>query len=50
MGMVGPKYPRIADGLLFRKPSGQTFQKIFAIKIVFKNRPTFNAANNNMMQ
>jgi hypothetical protein len=50
MGMIGHKYPRIADGLRFRNQYGQPLQKIFTIKIVSKNPPAFNPANNNMMQ
>ena len=47
---IGHKYLRIAGGLRFRNQYGQSLQKIFAIKIVSKNSPAFNPANNNMMQ
>ena len=45
-----PKSPFITDALRLRNQDRQTLDKILAVKIIPKNRPAFNSANNNMMQ
>jgi hypothetical protein len=48
--MVAHQHPRIAGRLCFGQDGAKALEEIYAVGAVFKDRFSFNAAHNYMMQ